>query len=220
MKLVKLLILFSILLSCTLPLQAQFNINTNPFWEGEIKMEDGTIHKGYIQVPNNTSQKKVVYKTSLKGETLKVKRKKIDYVQVTSNTGKAYRYENIPVVMTIKGNSSLGTQLLLVEAKNNYATFYIVHGVYKVNKREGEIELLYRFRYGKDFPVTSHYIRKRNQKKARQFAVTKDLKGIKKAANYHLTEDEALLEKINAGDLTEDDITEIITIYLKTTENL
>src|SRR5690606_39082290 len=99
-------------------------------------------------------------------------------------------------------------------------TFYIVHGVYKVNEKEGEIELLYKFQYGKDFPVTEHYIRKRGAEKANLLTMTGHLGGLKKGAEHHLTEDKALLAKIKSGELKIENIAEIVDSYLKTTEEM
>lgn len=49
---------------------------------------------------------------------------------------------------------------------------------------------------------------------------TGHLAGIKKGANYHLTEDPALLKRIKDKELTEENLPEIISTYLTTTEKL
>lgn len=212
----------SILFSCFLIfsiISYSQNINTNPFWEGEIKFNDGTIKKGFIQVPNNPSQVRVSFKKTKNGKNERVKKKDIKSVKVISKLGKVHDFEPVAVVLTIKGNASLGKLLLLVSHKNDFAKFYISYGVYRVNN-DGELYMRYRYNMSTDFPVLAYYLKKRDYKKARLFDATSLARGLKKGAKAYLTEDPELLEKINNGDLKFGDMNEIIETYLETTKNL
>lgn len=204
---------------------AQFNINGNPYWKGEIKLLDGTMKKGFVKVPNSSKEDYVAYRSSMNGDKETVKRKNIDYVKVSSESGNHYVYENIPAVMTIKGNSSIGTSLLLVAAKNNYVTFYVQSGVYKVDKEKGEIYILDRYNYGKDLPIVSYYIRKKSEEKAHMFAQTGNniigLNGkLKKSAKHNLAEVPGLVKKIEEKELRHTDIPEIIQQYVDSTRDM
>ena len=99
------------------------NLNTNPYWNGEITLTDGTVKKGLVQVPNDPGLSKVSFKASEKGKKERIKKKDIELIKVTSESGKVYEFETVKVVLTIKGNSSLGRSLLLVSAKNDFAKF-------------------------------------------------------------------------------------------------
>jgi len=196
------------------------NINTNPFWEAELELADGTVKNGYVQVPNVSRLKNVVFKKTPKGKKEKIKRKAVKSLKVTSENGIEYLYELVPTVITLKGNTANGKSLLLVEGKNDYVTFYIESGAYKVDKKTGELYLIYRYHQGKDFPVISRFIKKRGAQKANMFYMTGYVGGFKRSAKHHLTEDKALLQKIQNKTLGKKDIPEIISIYLETTEGM
>lgn len=199
---------------------SQININTNPFWKGEVELTDGTIKNGYIQVPNVTDIKRIAYKSSPNGSKENIKRKVVKSVKVISENGNEYVYERLAVAPTLKGNASLGKELMLIEAKNDYVTFYISSGSYKVDKDSGELVLVYRYVQGSDFPAIGRYIRKRHREKANMFYVTNYVGGFKRCAKHHLQEDTDLLKKIENGELGRKDIPEIISTYLKTTDSL
>jgi len=199
---------------------AQVNVNTNPFWEGELELTDGTIKKGFIQVPNVGKIKKVIFRASKKGKKESIKRKLVKSVKFVSANGVEYLYEKIATVNTLKGNASIGSSLLMVEAKNDYVTFYIESGAYKVDKKSGEIMLIYRYQQGSDFPTIARYIRKKDREKANMFYVTAYSGGFKRSAKHHLKEDAALLERIVNGELGKKNIPEIIAAYIETTDTL
>lgn len=220
MHLIKLNLLVGFLFLIFWNTQAQININSNPYWEGIVELTDGSKKQGFIQVPNSISQRRIAYKTSMNGKKDKLKEKHIISIQVTSPNGKEYLFERLPLVMTIKGNASLGQQIVLVAAKNNYATIYVVHGVYNINTSKNEIEMLYRYEQGKDFATTAYYIRKKDRKKGNLLFISRNIAGFKKGLNYHLTEDKKLLSSINNGELKADDMPEIINTYMETTSEL
>ncbi|MFL9844402.1 hypothetical protein [Flavobacterium rhizosphaerae] len=197
------------------------NINTNPYWAGSIKLVDSTIKEGYVMVPNSSKENFIAFKPTQKGKKETVNRSDIETVTVTSEQGHTYHYENIPAVPTIKGNASLGKSLLLIAGRNNYVTFYVESQKYRVNSETGEIYLFYRYVQGRDLPTTAYYIRKKGAEKANMLYITGHLGGIKKGVTYHLTEDPELVERVKNKELKgEEDIPEIISTYLKTTENL
>ncbi|HIB38088.1 hypothetical protein [Mesonia sp.] len=194
------------------------NINSNPFWKGEITLTDGTIKKGLVQVPNNPAQSKVTIKSS-DGKKNRIKKKDIKLVKVFSESGKIYEFEPIKVVLTIKGNASLGKYLLLISNKNDYAKIYLSYGAYRINKN-GELYMLYRYMVGRDFPTLEYYIKKRNAEKGRLLHATNLTRGFKKSANAYFKEAPALLQKINNNELKFKDIDKIAKIYIDTTKEL
>lgn len=212
------LVLFSCYLFLSINSYSQ-NINTNPFWEGEITLNDGTVKKGFVQVPNNPNLRAISFKDNKNGNIERVRKNTIKSLTVTSKSGNTYRFEPVAVVLTIKGNSSLGKQMLFVTHKNDYVKFYISAGVYRVDDN-GEIYMLYRYLQGKDFPTQAYYIKKRDFEKARLVHMTGFARGFKKGANAYFTEDPELLLRINNNELEFSDINEIIEIYLETTKNL
>lgn len=218
MKLKKYLLVFTLII--VFKSHSQVNINSNPFWNGEIEFIDGTVKNGFIQVPNITNIKKISFKKAKKAKKENFKRKKVKSIKVTSPNGNEYLYERIAIVHTLKGNASIGKSLMLVEGKNEYVTFYIASGAYIVDKKSNEIVLIYRYELGKDFPTIGRYIRKKGSEKANMFYITGYIGGFKKAARHHLTEDKSLLEKIENKQLGKNDLPEIIATYLKTTEEL
>ncbi|WP_026451067.1 hypothetical protein [Aequorivita capsosiphonis] len=215
MNLKKYLLIFSLFIFANT--YAQFNINTNPFWKAEMEMVDGTIKNGFAQVPNVSKLKNVIFKTSLNGEKESLKRNLIQKLKVESPNGKNYLYEKAAIVNTLKGNSSSGTALMLVEAKNDYVTFYIQSAAYRVNEETDEIVLFYRYQQGSDYPTIGRYIKKADAEKANMFYITNVIGGFKRCAMYHLTEDPALLEKIENNTLGKNEIPQIIAEYIATT---
>lgn len=216
MKLKLLLFILSITFSINIHSQ---NINTNPYWQGEIKLKDGTLKKGLVQVPNNPAQSRVAFKLTENSKKVKFKKKNIEAVKVVSKSGKIYEFEPVAVVITIKGNASLGKSLLLVYNQNDYVKFYFSSGVYRVNKND-ELYTLYRFIQGQDFPTLNYYLKKRDYDKARLLYMTSLARGLKKGANAYFKEDPELLQKINNKELRFKDIDEIIATYLNTTKNM
>lgn len=219
-KTVLLVLSFIFLMSC-----GSLIVNTNPYWQGEILLMDGTVKKGYIMVPNSPREISVAFKSSVTAEKETIKRKSIKSVNVVSENGSRYLYENVPLVNSVKGNTSLGTALLLVVGKNDYVTFYVGSEIYKVNKKNKEIVPWDKYVQSQDFPTFPYYIRKKGKPKANNFAITGEgwaglNARLKKSAKYHLKEDENLTRKILEDELTHTDIPEIIKIYLKTTEKL
>lgn len=204
---------------------AQFNINTNPYWEGEITLLDGTVKKGVVMVPNSPKEKYIAFKPSQNGKKETVKRKEIKSVAVLSPTGYAYFYENVPIVLVFNGDTPAGKSLMLTYKQNDYAKFYVESGVYKVDEKNGTIYMLYRYNYGNDIPTTSYYIRKRGKEIANVVCMTgpnmAGLNGkLRRSAQRNLTEDAPLLERIMNKELGHNDIREIIDTYLTSTQHL
>jgi len=216
MKLSLLLITFLVFVSSNLEAQ---NINTNPFLEGEIRLNNGTVKKGFVQVPNSPKLRAVSLRQTKDGENERVRRRDIESIVVFSEAGNRYLFENVVIQWSPKINITYGKSLLLVLGKNNFVTFYIEHGVYRVNK-SGEIVMLYRVDAGRDFASTNHYMKKREYKNAIMLYTTNLVGGIKGRANDLLTEDPGLLKRINDGELKARDIDEILKIYLETTKDL
>lgn len=200
--------------------QAQININTNPYWKGQITLFDGSEKQGYVKVPNNSNENEIAFRSSLNGEKETIKRNLIETVVVESEHGKTYYYENTPRVFSSKSQKSTGNSLLLVESKNDYVTFYVESQAYKVDSKSGELVLLYRYNFGEDFPTVFHYIKKRDSLVANIFYITGLVGGVKKAAKIHLTEDPELIRKINDKELGKKDISEIIDNYILSTKRL
>ena len=198
---------------------AQFNINTNPFWQGEIEMTDGSIKSGYIQVPNIAAERKIAYKSAQNAKSEEIKREKISKIHVISENGKSFFYDNLPMGLIKKDKVSKKRYLLLAHASNNFVTFYIM-STYKVNGRTGNIDFVTKYIQGKDFPTFSYFMSKGDKKNAKMYYMTKQLGGIKKNAELHFAEDQNLVEKIKNKELKGKDVSEIIQTFLDTTENM
>lgn len=205
--------------------QAQLNINTNPYWAGEIHLEDGTVKKGLVMVPNSSKENNIAFKANINGKKETVKRKIIKSIKVTSPNGKEYFFEHVPVVMAFSGDKSYTNSLLLVYKRNNLATFFVESGVYRIDSDTNEIYTLYRYVVGNDLPTVHFYIHKRGEENTFALCVTGNgFSGLnsklRKSAQRHLTEDPILLKRIMDKELGHQDIYEIIDTYLKSTENL
>ncbi len=204
---------------------AQFNINTNPYWEGQITLFDGTVKKGMVKVPNNPREHYIAFKPSESGEKETVRRKEIKSVAVVSPTGNPYYFEHVPIVMVFSGDKSYGSLLLLTYKQNNYAKFYVESGVYKVDEKSGTMYTLYRYQQGIDLPTVSYFIHKRGKEQANIVCMTgPSLMGLnsklRKSAKRNLTEDPALLKRIMNKELGHKDIDEIIDTYIASTRHL
>ena len=204
---------------------AQFNINMNPYWEGEIHLVDGSIVKGLVKVPNSSKENYIAYKPAEGGEKETVKREQIKSINVTSPHGTPYFYEHVPVVVAFNGETSYGSSLLLVYKRNALATFFIESGVYKVDKETQELYMLYRYAQGKDLPSTQYYIHKRGEENTFILCMSAESilllnSKLRKSAQRHLTEDVALLKRIMDKELGHRDIEGIIDTYLETTKNM
>lgn len=198
---------------------AQFNINSNPYWQGEIQMLDGTVKKGFIQVPNISGENKIAFKISKDGHDENVQRQSISSLKVVSETGNEYQYENVNVGGVKSDKKTKKMYLLFVQAKNEFVTFYVM-STYSANNKDGKIYLVDSYAQGKDFPTFFHYIKKRDSEKANMFYATQQLGGIKKDAELNFAEDPELVKKMKKGELGKKDIPEIISTFLKTTEGM
>jgi hypothetical protein len=201
------------------------NINTNPYWKGEIYLADGTTKTGVVMVPNSSKENYIAYRPSEKGKKETVRRKEIKSIKVTSPNGTDYFYEQVPVVIAFNGKTSYGTSLLLVYKRNNLATFFIESGVYKVDPKTQEMFMLYRYAQGMDIPTVQYYIHKREEENTFILCMTASNMALlnsklRKSASRHLTEDPVLLQKIMDGDLGHKDIDLIIDTYLESTKTL
>lgn len=195
------------------------NINTNPIWKGEIRLNDGTVIEGFVRVPNNPSMRNISFRKAKNEKSERFRTRNIESVLVISESGKQYLFESVAVVPNLKGNASLGKSLLFVTHKSNYVTFYAAHGLYAID-REGKLVMIYTYEQGKDVPTLSYFIKKRDFEKARTLHMTNLLRGFRKSANAYFHEDPNLLKRINDWELRFRDIDEIIDIYLETTKNL
>ncbi len=206
-------------IAASLPANAQLNINTNPFWEGEIKLLDGSVKSGFVQPPNIAAQRKISYKASAKGSTEHIERKEIASIRVTSENGNSYFYDNLPIGSIKKDKVSKKRYLLLAQARNNFVTFYVM-STYKVDNRNGTIDLVAKYIQGKDIPTFSYYMSKADKTDAKLYYMTSQLGGIKNNAELHFAEDPELVRKIKNKELKGRDILEIIQHFLTTTENM
>ncbi|WP_034261029.1 hypothetical protein [Altibacter lentus] len=197
--------------------QAQFNVNTNPFWEGEIVMLDGRIKTGYIQVPAIAAEKKISYKETKGSSAESVDRKEIARIKVISENGNHFYFDNLPIGSVTKDKVSKKRYLLLTHASNNFVSFYVM-SQYKVNKRSGTIDFVSSYVQGKDIPTFSYYMSKGDKTDAKLYYMTKQLGGIKKDAELHFKEDPELVKLIENKELKGDDISEIIKRFLETTQ--
>lgn len=224
MKLKTILSLLILLIFGSTKSSAQ-NLNTNPYWKGEIYMVDGTTKTGMIMVPNSSKENYIAYRQSEKGKKETVRRKEIKSIKVTSPNGTDYFYEHVPVVIAFNGKTSYGNSLLLVYKRNSLATFFIESGVYKVDPKTQEMFMLYRYTQGMDIPTVQYYIHKRGEENT--FILCMSAPNIallnsklRKSASRHLTEDPALLQKIMDKELGHKDIDLIIDTYLESTKTL
>ncbi|HLS11636.1 MAG TPA: hypothetical protein VK050_05705 [Flavobacteriaceae bacterium] len=195
--------------------------NTNPFWKGEVKLTDGEIIEGLIQVPYKSSQRRVAYKIDEDADRQILKAEDVDAIYLTSSTGYQYLFERVDVYNTMKQNRSYGKKdLLLVSRKNNHATLYIMHGTIEVNHKEDKIDLVYYYHQGRDVPMTTYYIRKNNVEHAYLLGTSIKITNFRNRIAFHLNEVPSLVEKVKNRELRQKHLEEIIDIYFKETENM
>lgn len=195
--------------------------NTNPYWKGEVKLTNGDIIVGFIQVPYLSSQKRVAYKMDEDADRQILKAEDVDAIYLTSSTGYQYLFERVDVYNTMKQNRSYGKKdLLLVNRKNNHATLYIMHGTIEVNYKEDKINQVYYFYQGRDLPTTTYYIRKNHVEHAYILGYSLKSPNFKNRMAFHLNEVPSLVEKVKNNNFKHRDLEEIIDIYFKATENL
>lgn len=201
--------------------QIQSYINMNPFWQGEITMTDGSKKQGWIKVPHKDDLKRVVFKKSESGQKQKIKVKDIASVYLQSpNEKNEFLFEQSPVNSTKKWNLKR-KHLLLVIARNNFASFYVASQTYDVNRKKEDIVPTYRYQYGNDFPVTAYYIKKKTEESAYLIFANNTAMRFKKFAEDYFKEDPELVndirdKKVKLGK----HLPEIISRYLKATNNM
>ena len=195
--------------------------NNNPYWEGEVKLTDGKIIKGFIQVPYQTSQKRIAYKIDENAKREVLKAENIDAIFLTSSTGYQYLFERVDVYNTMKQNRSFGKKdLLLVSRKNDYATLYTTHGTIEVNKRDDRIDLVYYYHIGRDLPSTTYYIRKNHVEHAYFLGSSLKTPNFRNRIAFHFKEVPSLVEKVRSRELKQRDLKKIIDIYFNEIENM
>ncbi len=204
---------------------AQFNINTNPYWNGEIHLTDGSIKTGMVMVPNSSKENYIAFRSAENGKKETIKRKEIKSINVTSPNGAKYFYENVPVVITFSGETSYTTSLLMIYKQNDLAKFYVESGTYKIDPKTNEMYTQYTYVQGKDLPSVQYYIHKRGEENTFILCMTGEGLGglnskLRKSAQRHLTEDAALLKRIMDKELGHRDIVAIIDTYLESTKGL
>jgi len=220
----KLLSLITFIFVLSLESNAQVLLNTNPYWEGEVTFTNGSKEKGLIKLPHIPGVRKISFKTNENSKSKKLKRKEITSLKVKSPNGRNYIFEFLPVVYSKKNDRHFENSFLLVEAKNNYATFYSKAGEYVVSKKTDELVLLEQYNMANDFPMFIFFIKKRDDEKAYMLARTGDEIGLNKTLKngvaHYLTEDQELIKDVENGDYKHTQIPEVIQRYLETTNNL
>ncbi len=195
------------------------NINTNPYWEGQILLTNGTVKKGLVKVPNSKSVTGVSIKSSESGSAERIPEKEIQAVMVTSDTGKSYLFERMPIVTTLKGNASLGNSFLMATNKNDYVTFYILSSAYKVNKKTGTISTVAKGN-AYNAPAFYYFIRKKGKEKANLFYATNMIGGLNKSAKVHFTEIPDLIKRVKNREFKQKNIDDLIAAYISKTNDL
>lgn len=202
---------------------AQFQswVNLNPYWEGVITLKDGTHQQALIKVPHKSSLRKVQIKKSEDGEKKKIKVDDISSIYVQSpNEQKGFLFEQSRA--TYKKNVKLKrNHMLLVIAKNDFASFYVNSQTYDVNKKTEEIVPTYRYQQGNDVPVTAYYLKKRDEDSAYMIFATNTALRFRKFSEEYFKEDPSIVrdiqeKKIKLGK----NLSEIIARYLEATKNL
>lgn len=202
--------------------QIQSYINTNPYWKGEIIMTDGSQKQGWIKVPHKDNLKKVKFKKSKSGKKQSFKVKNISSISLKSpKEKKEFLFEQSPISFKKKWTRTKRKHLLLVIAKNHYASFYVRSQTYDVNKKRDMIIPTYRYQRGRDFPVTEYYIKKKSEESAYLIFANNTAMRFKKFAEDYFKEDPSLVQdirdkKVKLGK----NLSEIISRYLKATKDM
>lgn len=206
---------------------AQSNlINPNAFWQGEIKLTDNSIKKGYIRVPDSGDDNSIVYRAGEKGEKESIKSDLIESFTVVSDKGNRYSFERLATRFNIKKEKVSDKKYFLLEyKKGTHATFYFTSNGYYTNAKDGTLDIVNTYLSGKDLPTFTYLIRKKNQEFADVFSQTspsKTMFGLNKMlkvrASYLIADDPSLLKRIEADEFKHTQIPEVIDIYLKDME--
>lgn len=152
-------------------------INSNPYWEGEIIMTDGTKLSGEIQVPHKVGINKVKIKKCKSCKTEKLTASDIKILTVYSpKENNEYSFHYTKVYLSKRQKKARYAGLYMVYGANNYATIYKASQTYKVKKKGEHIILSYVAAPG-DFPSVDHYIKKRDSDKTELLASTNLVNG-------------------------------------------
>ncbi len=90
-------------------------INDNPYWMGEILLNDGTSQSGFIKVPHMEKVMRLKIKDSENSKDVKtIPINDVNALILSSPSGKNYLLERIKVSNSTKLNIALGYSLLLV----------------------------------------------------------------------------------------------------------
>jgi len=89
----KYLIVLLVFASLIMQSQNVIRKGVSRYIKGQIVLVDGTIKKGYINLPKRIVKQNIKFIESKDSEVEKIKTNNIDYYTVTSNLGKTYRFE-------------------------------------------------------------------------------------------------------------------------------
>lgn len=190
--------------------------NPNPYWEGKILLSDDKVLEGFIKVPYKNNEKNIKYKPSKNGTVKKIKLKDIHSILVKSKDGKPYLYENVYWKRSFRKSLKKDRMLLLVQAKNEYATFY-QSAFYIVSKRADKILLEH---YMEGGSTLEYLIRKNKDDFAYHYFTHSQIGHFKKHIAENFQEAPDLVQQVENGELKQGDLELIIDTYIEATNSM
>jgi hypothetical protein len=187
-------------------------------------MEDGTIKKGYVDIPTLDIVRKLKFKETEDGSITKLKINKINKVTVYSDDGQSNTFESVYIDLTFspKKERISGYKVLMLVREKGYATLYIKGDKYKIRK-DGSVDIVaYALESEGGVPVFRYYIRKKGKDYAAYFAYHTKNPGsivigihgeLKQGTRNYLSEYPKLVKEVENREYTHKNIPEIIEVY-------
>ncbi|MGJ8665132.1 MAG: hypothetical protein ACSHW7_02095 [Patiriisocius sp.] len=188
----------------------------NEYWQGQIKLVDGTIKEGFVRVPKSCREKKISFLKNEDSKREKIKSEDIEALLLTSNQGNSYLFENVHWRYMFRNKTTKKKLLLLVEAKNDFATFYKSSQYYFVNYTDGILDLAYNSNTGD----INYLIRKNKNDFATHYYTRGQAGHFKKKIAEFLDEAPVTVKKVQDKELKREDRVEIVKQYLLETDGM
>lgn len=196
----------------------------NKFQKGEIHFEDGTVKKGFVQVPKTDISMSIMFKESLESQEEKIKTITISSFTVYADNGEPTVFECVFADLSKNPNKQRVTKykLSLMVFEKGYATLYMKGSKYKTLK-DGTVEIVsYALQSEGGTPLFYYYLKKQDMDFAVQFDITHTQsrsividfnKDLKKNVAVYFKEYPDLVERVQNGKFSHKSVPELVQEY-------
>lgn len=185
------------------------------FQKAVIQNVDGSTKTGLVNAKSLSDSKEIKFKADENSKAESISKTPIKSIDFYSSNDKIYHIDNISVTNEKKTKTS---NEWMVKLASGYYDLYIIAD-YSFDK-EGNLKLSTDYRAGRDLPEFYYFIKNKNEKSAEIFALYSPSptyfglhKILKEGVNKFMSDDKALVDKVEKKKLSTKNIEQIVKEY-------